>query len=430
MIVSLICFAAMLALIFMRVPIAFAMILVGFVGFGTLIGWNPAFNLVGQVAYDTGLNYELSVLPLFILMGHFVSKAGFSDELYAASNAFLRHRKGGLAMATVVASGGFSAISGSSLATAATMSKVAMGPMKRYGYADSLAGASIAAGGTLGAMIPPSVIMVIYGLATETNIGKLFIAGVIPGLLGILGYVAAVRFTVAMRPEKGAVAEPAPWRERFLSLKGVWGIVALFGLIMGGIYGGIFTTTEAAGIGAGGAFLLVLTRRRLSFRMLMEVLVETARNTAALFFVLIGAMLISHVVNIAGLPATLTSLILDAAISPTVVILVIVLIYIVLGCVLESISMVLLTVPVFFPIVTSLGYDPIWFGILVVMVVEIGLITPPVGMNVFVLSSVQPDIRAGTVFAGLIPFVAADFVRLALLVAFPVLALFLPSLMG
>ena len=430
MIVSLISFAAMLALIFMRLPIAFAMILVGFVGFGILIGWMPAFKLVGQVAYDTGLNYELSVLPLFILMGHFVSKAGFSDELYAASNAFLRHRKGGLAMATVVAAGGFSAISGSSLATAATMSKVAMGPMKRYGYSDSLAAASVAAGGTLGAMIPPSVIMVIYGLATETNIGKLFIAGIIPGIIGILGYVAAVRLTVARRPESGPTADRAPWRERFAALRGVWGIVALFGLIMGGIYGGVFTTTEAAGLGAGGAFLLVVVRRRLTIKMLLEVLIETSRNTAALFFVLIGAMLISHVVNIAGLPATLTSLILDTAISPTVVIVVIILIYIVLGCVLESISMVLLTVPVFFPIVTSLGYDPIWFGVLVVMVVEIGMITPPVGMNVFVLASVQPDIKAGTVFGGLIPFVAADFIRLALLVAFPVLALFLPSLMG
>ncbi len=430
MIASLIIFAAMLALIFMRLPIAFAMILVGFVGFGMLIGWMPAFKLVGQVAYDTGLNYELSVLPLFILMGHFVSKAGFSDELYAASNAFLRHRKGGLAMATVVAAGGFSAISGSSLATAATMSKVAMGPMKKYGYSDSLAGASVAAGGTLGAMIPPSVIMVIYGLATETNIGKLFIAGIIPGLIGVLGYVAAVRLTVARRPEYGPTADRALWRERLVALRGVWGIVALFGLIMGGIYGGVFTTTEAAGLGAGGAFLLVVVRRRLTIKLLLEVLVETSRNTAALFFVLIGAMLISHVVNIAGLPATLTSIILDTAISPTVVIIVIILIYIVLGCVLESISMVLLTVPVFFPIVTSLGYDPIWFGVLVVMVVEIGMITPPVGMNVFVLASVQPDIKAGTVFGGLIPFVAADFVRLALLVAFPVLALFLPSLMG
>ena len=430
MIASIISFASMLALVFMRLPIAFAMILVGFVGFGMLIGWMPAFKLVGQVAYDTGLNYELSVLPLFILMGHFVSRAGFSDELYAASNAFLRHRRGGLAMATVVASGGFAAISGSSLATAATMSKVAMSPMKRYGYSDALAGASIAAGGTLGAMIPPSVIMVIYGLATETSIGKLFIAGVIPGILGVLGYLAAVSLTVTIRPESGPIAARAPWRERFVALQGVWGIVVLFGLIMGGIYGGLFTTTEAAGIGAGGAFLLVLVRRRLTFKMLIEVLVETSRNTAALFFVLIGAMLISHVVNIAGLPATLTSLILSAAISPTVVIIVIILIYIVLGCVLESISMVLLTVPVFFPIITSLGYDPIWFGVLVVMVVEIGMITPPVGMNVFVLTSVQPDLKAGTVFGGLIPFVAADFIRLALLVAFPVLALFLPSLMG
>lgn len=430
MTVSIASFAAMLGLIFFRVPIAFSMFAVGFVAFGLLVGWSPAFNMIGQVAYDTGLNYDLSVLPLFILMGHFVSRAGFSDELYAASNAFLRHRKGGLSMATIVASGGFSAISGSSLATAATMSKVAIGPMRRYGYADSLAGASVAAGGTLGSMIPPSVIMVIYGLATETNIAKLFIAGVIPGLLGVLGYMAAVRYTVARNPQSGPTAEALPWGERFRTLKGVWGIVALFGLVMGGIYGGIFTTTEAAGIGAGGAFLLVLLRGRLTWDTLLDVLVETCRNTAALFFVLIGAMLISHVVNIAGLPSTLTAIIADVAISPTVVIVVILLIYLILGCLLESISMVLLTVPVFFPIAISLGYDPIWFGIVVVMAVEVGLITPPLGMNVFVLTSVQPDLSATTVFRGILPFIFADLVRLVLIVAFPMLALFLPSLMG
>lgn len=422
-------FLCMLILILARLPIAFAMLIVGFIGFAQFVGVSPSVAMVGQIAYDTALNYEFIVLPLFILMGNFTTRAGFSDELYAASNAFLGHRRGGLAMATVVASGGFAAISGSSLATAATMAKVALPPMRRFGYADSLATASIAAGGTIGIMIPPSVMMVIYGIITETNIGKLFIAGILPGLLGIIGYALAVQYTVYRRPEYGRPASYTPWKDRLLALKGVWGILLLFGLVIGGIYGGAFTTTEAAGIGAGGAFLLALMRRRLSVKSLMEILIDTARSTSMLFFILIGALIFANLVNIAGLPATLTAWINGMNVPPVIVIIIILMIYIILGCLLESISMILLTVPVFFPIVTGLGYDPVWFGIFVVMVVEIGLITPPVGLNVFVLSSVVPNLEASTVFRGLLPFIVSDFFRLALIVAVPALALWLPSLM-
>lgn len=421
--------AALFGLIFLRLPIAFALILVGFVGFALIIGWSPSLAMVAQIAYDTGLSYELSILPLFILMGNFVSRAGFSDELYSASNAFLGHRRGGLAMATIVACGGFSAVCGSSLATAATMTKVAMPPMRQYGYAPSLAAGSIAAGGTLGILIPPSVILVIYGLLTETSIGALFIAGILPGLLGVLGYMAAVQAVVRVKPALGPAAVHTNWAERFRRLRGVWGIVILFVLVMGGIYGGIFTTTEAAGVGAGGAFLLALMRRRITLPLLYAVLVESARSTAMLFFVLIGALIFSNLVNIAGLPAALTSWVQSLAVDPFVVIALIVLIYFVLGCVFESVSMILLTVPMFFPVVTSLGFDPIWFGILVVMVTEIGLITPPVGLNVFVMRSLLPDVDVGTIFKGVLPFILSDFVRIALIVLFPGIALFLPSLM-
>ncbi len=258
--VVLIGFAALLVLVFLRMPIAFAMGLVGFAGFGYLTGWKPSLSMVGTLVSETALSYGLSVVPLFILMGNLVSRAGLSGELYAASHAFLGDRRGGLSMATIVACGGFSAICGSSLATAATMSKVAMPPMRRYGYSDSLASASIAAGGTLGILIPPSVILVIYGLMTETSIRELFAAGFIPGLVGVLFYLGAVQWVVWRRPEEGPRAERTPWRGRLAALGGVWGTLLLFVLVMGGIYGGLFTPTEAAGVGAGGAFFIALAR--------------------------------------------------------------------------------------------------------------------------------------------------------------------------
>jgi len=273
------------------------------------------------------------------------------------------------------------------------------------------------------------VIMVIYGFITETNIGKLFIAGILPGLLGVIGYAAAVQYVTYRRPELGPPATYTGWAERLLAIKGVWGILLLFGLVMGGIYGGAFTTTEAAGIGAGGAFLLALVRRRLTFGVLLDILTDTARSTAMLFFILIGALIFANVVNVAGLPNALTTWIQGLNVPPIVVIIAILGIYIALGCLLESISMILLTVPVFFPIVISLGYDPVWFGIVVVMVTEVGLITPPVGLNVFVLSSLLPDVPATTIFRGLVPFIISDFGRLALLIAVPAVALWLPSFM-
>ncbi|GGK60143.1 TRAP transporter large permease [Amphritea balenae] len=429
----------LLIIVVVRVPIAFAMGLVGFFGFAYMQGlnfenimdfrWTGALSMASKRVIDTAQEYSLSVIPLFILMGNLVTKSGLSHELYRASNAFLGHKKGGLSMATVVACGGFSAICGSSLATSATMAKVAMPPMRKYGYADSLATASIAAGGTLGILIPPSVILVIYGLLTETSIRELFAAGFIPGFMGILLYLLAVRYVVWRDPSAGPCGEKLGWPERFQALNGVWGVLILFTVVMGGIYGGIFTPTEAAGIGAGGAFIIALSRRSLTWGGLFDILTDTARTSAMLFAVLIGALIFSNFINRAGLPADLLELVNNLDVAPMVVILVILAIYIVLGMVFESLSMLLLTVPIFFPLVQSLGFDLVWFGIVVVVVTEISLITPPVGMNVFVLAAVLRDVKAGTIFKGVTPFWCADIVRLALVTLFSSIALFLPELL-
>jgi C4-dicarboxylate transporter DctM subunit len=430
MLPSLIAFAAMLLLTFMRLPIAYAMAIVGVGGFAIMFGFDPAMALVGQIARDTAQSYALSVVPLFILMGNLVSRAGLSHELYAASNAFLGHRRGGLAMATIVACGGFSSICGSSLATAATMSKVAMPSMRRYGYADSLAAGSIAAGGTLGILIPPSVVFVIYGLMTETSISKLFAAGILPGIVGIMFYLLAVQMVIRLRPELGPPAARTGWPGRWKALSGVSGVLTLFVVVIGGIYAGIFTPTEAAGIGAFGGFLFALARRALTWRTLFETFAETASTTTMLFMVLIGALLFANFVNAAGLPTAMIESVKAMNLSPISVILVILLIYIILGCVFESMSMIILTVPVFVPVVEALHFDLIWFGVVVVVVTEISLITPPVGMNVFVLRGLLPDVPTGRIFAGVTPFICADIVRLAVIVFVPWLSLILPSFVG
>lgn len=437
MLASVIGLGAVLLLVFLRMPIALAMGLVGFVGYMELRGFRASISMVGRLIIDTAQDYGLSVIPLFILMGLFVSRGGLSRELYRASYAFLGHFRGGLAMATIVACAGFSAICGSSLATAATMSKVAMPQMRKYGYKDGLSTASIAAGGTLGILIPPSVILVIYGLLTETSIGKLFVAGIVPGLLGVLLYLVAVRFTVARDPSAGPAGERSDWRERVSALRDVWAVLLLFFLVIGGLYGALdfpplnltFSPTEAAGMGAAGAFLIALSRGSLTFSGTAQVLVEAAQTTAALFAVLIGAWAFSNFVNLAGLPEALQATVSAAGLAPMTVMLTILLIYLVLGCVFESLSMLLLTVPIFFPLVASLGYDPIWFGIVVVVVTEISLITPPVGLNVFVLKGVVGNVSTATIFRGVTPFWAVDIVRLALLVLLPGLALFLPQSM-
>jgi C4-dicarboxylate transporter, DctM subunit len=469
---AMLAFMAMLALTFLRVPIALAMGAVGVAGTALLKGLPPALAMATSVTYETGFQYAFSVVPLFILMGNFVTRAGLAEELYAVCYAFLGHLRGGLAMATIAACGGFGAMCGSSLATAATMSKVAMPPMRKFGYSSALGAGAIAAGGTLGILIPPSTVLVLYGIMTETNIGALFAAGVLPGLIGILFYSLAVQWTIWRDPAAGPRGERVSWPERLKLLRGVGafsllgaalvaaanagllegddaavigalgtiglafvyrgvvGVLALFTLVMGGIYGGLFTPTEAAGVGAAGAFAFALARGRLTWRITFDVLLESARTTAMLFVILIGAMMFANFVNYTTMPSDLRHFVTRFEIHPIMVIAAICVIYVVLGCMLESISMILLTVPMFYPLVAHLGYDLVWFGIVVVVVTEISLITPPIGMNVFVLRTLLPEVSTGTIFRGVTPFIVSDIFRLALLVAVPAISLLLPRFMG
>ena len=426
---ALIGFVILFVVCFAGVPLGFSMLLVGLGGFGYLRGLGPAFSMAGQQILDISMSYGFTVLPLFILMGEFVHRANLSHELYDAGRAWLGHRRGGLAMATIAACGGFAAVCGSSLATAATMTKVAMPPMRRYGYADSLAAGSIAAGGTLGILIPPSVPLVIYGIITETDIGKLFIAGILPGILLILLFMASIYLATLIDPRSGPRAPRLPWRERWRPLGQIWGVALLFILVLGGMYFGVFTPTEGAGIGATGAFLFGLARRALPLRAVFASLVETGRTSGSIFVVTMGALVFSNFINLAGMPDALVSWIKSLDVSPLGVVLAMCLIYVILGCIFDSLAMLLLTVPIFFPIIKGLGLDPIWFGIIVIIVVEIGLITPPIGMNVFVVKAVLGDVPMWTIFSGIYPFLIAMLVGLALIVMFPAISLFLPRLM-
>ena len=429
MIEALLGFVAIFALALLRMPLAFSMGLIGIAGIGLTRGWEPALASTAQVVYETGFAYTLSVIPLFILMGNFVARAGLAHELFAAAYAFIGHFRGGLAHATVAACAGFGAICGSSIATAATMSKVAYPSMKKLGYSDSLSTGVMAAGGTLGIMIPPSTIMVIYGIITETNIGKLFAAGVIPGVLTALLMMAAIVYMTSKDPEHAPAGKRSTWPERWAALRGIWGVVLLVFVVLGGIYGGLFTATEGAGFGAAGAFLFALARRRLTWAILYQVLVESARTTAMLFTLLIAATIFANFVNFTTMPGDLKEWITHLGLSPVMIITAMMLIYVVLGTVMEELTMVLLTIPLFFPIVTSLGFDPVWFGVLIVMIVQIGLISPPVGMNLFVLNALLPNVGLGKIFRGCWPFVLVMIFVLGLLIAFPQLSLWLPSLM-
>ena len=422
-------FIAIFALALLRVPLAVAMGLVGITGIGLTRGWGPALASTAQVVQETGFAYTLSVIPLFILMGNFVARAGLAHELFHAAYVFIGHLRGGLAHATIAACAGFGAICGSSIATAATMSKVAYPSMKKLGYSDSLSTGVIAAGGTLGIMIPPSTIMVIYGIVTETNIGKLFAAGVIPGLLTAVLLMVAVVIMTSRDPEHAPAGEKFSWAERWKALRGIWDVLLLVIVVLGGIYGGFFTATEGAGIGAAGAFLFAVARRALTVRSTLDVLVESARTTAMLFTLLIAATIFANFVNFTSMPGDLKEWITHLGLSPVMIVGAMMVIYVILGTVMEELTMVLLTIPLFFPIVVALGFDPVWFGVLIVMVIQIGLISPPVGMNLFVINTLLPRVGLGNIFRGVWSFVLVQIAMLAILVAFPQLSLWLPSFM-
>jgi tripartite ATP-independent transporter DctM subunit len=427
--IAVIGFVCAFALIFFQIPIALALASVGIVGYGAVMGLKPTLSMIATTTQNNTLVYSLTVLPLFILMGNVVAGARISNDLYRAAQMLVGRRRGALALATVVSCGGFGAVTGSSTATAATMGQVAIPSMRECGYADSLSAASVAAGGTLGILIPPSIILVIYGVATQTHIGELFAAGLVPGILGVGGYMLAVVWTVWRDPAK---APPGPAVERgemVPLLRGVLPIVLLFGLVMGGIYSGLFTATEAAGVGALGAVVLAWLRRSLSVGDFWRILRQTVEVTCSLFAIILGAAFFAEFINLSGVHEGLRDLVQNSGLSPPVVIAVIILIYVLLGCVLESLSIILLTIPIFFPVILALGYDPVWFGILVVVVTEIGLITPPIGVNLFIIRAVFPDISMRTVISGVMPFIVADLFRVILIAALPVLSLWLPTLL-
>jgi C4-dicarboxylate transporter, DctM subunit len=426
----LVAFSILLALIFVRVPIAFAMLIVGVGGFAFLRGVDPALALLGQVARDTVLTSELSVVPLFILMGNFVARSKLAEELYEAAHAWVGHYRGGLATATILACGAFSSVCGSSLATAATMTNVALPSMRRKGYSAALSAASVAAGGTLGNLIPPGTVTVLYGIMTGTSIGLLFIACIVPGLLAVLFLVGAVMWTVWRDPRAGPADARATRAERLRSLARVWGLLALFAVVMGGIYFGVFTTTEAAGIGAFGGLLFAWAKRTLDWRNLRATLTATAVTSSVLFFVLIGALLLANFVEAAGFSSTISQWLESLDLPPLALVAVIVLIYLLLGTALEGISIVLLTVPIFFPVITSLGLSPVWFGVLVIVVTEVSLISPPVGLNYSIVATMVPDIAEREIIRGLVPFLVAELALVALLAAFPAITLWLPQMMA
>jgi len=375
------------------------------------------------MVFDTGFAYEFSVVPLFIAMGNLVSRAKISDKLFDAAGSLVGHYRGGLGMAAALSCGAFSAVSGSSLATAATMSKASMPSMRRFGYHDSLATGVIAAGGTLGILIPPSIVLIIYGIMTEQDISDMFIAGLIPGILCVISYIITVSIITHIKPELGPPGPKTSWRERGAALLQVIDIVVLFSVVLGGIYFGFLASTGAAGIGAVMAMVLVGLRKRLSWQMLKEVMTETGKTTAMLFTIYIGAVFFTEFVNFSGLTDHLEGVINAWNLDGMMVVILILAICLLLGMVLESMSIILLIVPIAAPILINLDINLIWFGILLVVATEISLMTPPVGMNVFVLKSVNPDVSLSDIYRGVLPFIVADFVRLALLIALPVLSI-------
>ena len=423
-------FVVLFILMLLRVPVGMAMGLVGVAGYSYLVGAGPALKLVGQTSMRTVTDYTFGVIPMFLLMGAFVSASGVSRELFRAANTLVGHLRGGLGIATIVACGGFAAISGSSVATAATFSTVAYPEMRRYGYAQSFATGVIAAGGTLGAMLPPSTVLAVYGIITQQDIGKLFVAGVLPGVLAMLMYVTTVAIIGRARPGFLPAGEPSSWRERLRGITDVWAPLLLFAFVIGGLYGGLFTPTEAGGMGAGGAFILGVVRRRLSGPAIRSSLLQATRTAAAVFTVLIGALLFGYFLTITQTPQKVTLFLTGLGLGRYGVLALIMVMYLVLGCLMDAMAMIILTVPIIFPVVTTtLGFDPVWFGVIIVMTVELGLIHPPVGMNVFVIKSVVKDVSFATIFLGVIPFVITDIVRLVILISFPAIATFLPARM-
>ncbi|MBM9603606.1 TRAP transporter large permease [Desulfopila inferna] len=419
----------MLILLLLRMQIGIAMGLVGFLGFAYVTGWGPAFGILKTVPYTTFASNDLSVIPLFILMGSFAFVAGMSEDLYRSVRTLFGNLRGGLAIATVAACACFAAISGSSLATAATLAKVAMPEMKKFNYDTALATGSIASGGCIGILIPPSVILIIYGIITEQSIGKLFMAGFIPGILQAVFYIIVIMILCRRNPAMGPPGPSTTINEKFFAFLKTWQVLVLFIIVIGGIYSGIFTPTEAAGIGAFIAFVFTIFRGKLTWENLRTSLTSTASTTGMLFMIVLGAMILGYFFSVTRLPFELATMVSQLPVNRYVILVLILLTLMVLGCLMDSMAIVLLTVPVFYPLILQLNFEPIWFGILVVRVTEMGLITPPVGLNVFVIQGIT-KVPMHTIFRGVTPFLLADIAGIILLLAIPQITMFLPNLMN
>lgn len=420
----------MFVLIALHVPIGVAIGVAGVIGFGFLGGWTPAFSLIGTEYITVFTNAELAVIPLFLLMGSFAGVSGLSSDIYKLAYAFVGHRRGGLALATIGGCAGFGAVCGSSVATAATMGRVALPEMLERGYSPTLASGSIAAGGTLGMLIPPSVIMVIYAFLTEQFVITLFVAALIPGLLAVIFHFITVAVLVRINPEAGPAGSRVSWEGRWRALAESWGVLVLMFAVIGGIYGGVFTVNEAASLGAGLAFLFTVFRGKLTWDTLVKVLKETATNTAMIYLIIGGASIFSSFVTLSRMPDALVGEISALGVAPIVVILILFIVYLILGSVFDTVAAMVITLPFVLPLVTELGYNPIWWGVILVMAIEVGMITPPIGMNVFVLFGVARDIPLKTIFAGILPFFYADIIRILIIILFPALALWLPQVLG
>ncbi len=422
-------FVVMFVLMLLRVPVGIAMGIVGVGGFALVSDVGPALGLLARSPFSTVTDFNFSVIPMFILMGAFAASSGMSTELFRASRAWFGHLRGGLAISTITACAGFAAINGSSVATAATMTHVALPELRKAGYHTGLSTGVIAAGGTLGIMIPPSVIFVLYGIMTQTDIGQLFVAGIVPGILGALMYVVTIALVGRHDPSHFPRGERHSWGDRFRSLKDIWATLLLFAFVIGGMYGGWFTVTEAAAMGAVGALVIGVIRGQLGPREIMEGLVQSLRTTASIFTIVIGAFLFGYFLTITQTTQKAIDLLVHLPIGPYGVLAIILVVYFILGAIMDELAMILLTVPIVFPVMVQLGFDPVWFGVIIVMTCTLGLICPPVGMNVFVINSIVRDVSLGTIYRGVAPFIVTDVIRLTILCVFPALALWLPRTM-
>jgi len=419
---------ALLVLLFLlRMPVAFAMALVGFVGFASLTSPEAALSLLGRDIFDTFSSYPLSVIPMFILMGTFAFAAGISQRLFKTTYTWIGHWRGGLTIAAVFASAGFGAICGSSTATAATMGKISLPEMKKYNYDDALATGTVAAAGTLGILIPPSTVLIVYGYLTEESIGKLFVAGILPGILLSIFFAATVALLCWRNPAIGPPGAPSSWKEKVRATTGIIEALILFLLAIGGLFGGLFSPTQAGAIGAGGALIIGLARRQLSWRSFFEAGKEGLRTSCMVIFIITGAVIFGHFMAVSRIPFVLAEWLGELPIHPMAVMAVIIFIYFIGGFFMDAMGLIVVTIPIFFPIVMKLGFDPIWFGVIIVLTGEMGVITPPVGLNVFVIKGIDPDVPLETIFKGIFPFLAALIIATIMLVIFPQIATFLPS---